>query len=568
MKSETSHFFFRYIASKLRHTFLPVLLKSAGFFIPMCIGFLQVNAQDSLSLSDLSSFKQASPSWHISGAVKADLNTANKLTFSSGSGILVNAPDGDHAGVDLYSTKEYGDMDVELDYMMAKGSNSGIYLQGRYEIQLLDSWGVVTSKPGDNGGIYERWDESKPAGQNGYQGYAPRQSVSKAPGLWQHLKISFLAPRFDAAGKKIANAKMTRVELNGVVIHDNIELFGPTRGGGEEEKSTGPIRIQGDHGAVAFRNIVFTNYSNPKPQLKNLQYSVYKGLYEDEPKTYEKLRTLEKGQMIQLTSNLSKLPDTFLIRYTGALTVNTGGEYTFNMFTSAGKGLLKIDGQVVTPFSTRRRGTTKIVLPEGEHSFELLYSKFMDWGRPAVNLSVAGPGIREYLLSDANIPAGGDPVDPILIEANTNTLLRSFMDIKGKRVTHAVSVGSPTGVHYTYDMDNAAIVQVWRGGFLDATPMWHERGDGSSRPMGSAQRFGFPVLGVAKISSQADKWPTDTVGSGYRPKGYSLDDQDRPVFSNILYGSLVTDAIQVSKDNYGITREITLKKPTVNLFVK
>jgi hypothetical protein len=107
----------------------------------------------------------------------------------------------------LFTKTVYGDADLELDYMMAKGSNSGIYLQGRYEIQLLDSWGTVNPKSGDNGGIYERWDDSKPEGQQGYDGHAPRQNASRAPGLWQHIKISFQAPRFDGKGQKIAMPK-------------------------------------------------------------------------------------------------------------------------------------------------------------------------------------------------------------------------------------------------------------------------------------------------------------------------------------------------------------------------
>jgi hypothetical protein len=80
---------------------------------------------------------------------------------------------------------------------MATESNSGIYLQGRYEIQLLDTWGATAIRSGSNGGIYERWNESRPNGQKGYMGYAPRQNASRAPGLWQKLKISFQAPRFD-----------------------------------------------------------------------------------------------------------------------------------------------------------------------------------------------------------------------------------------------------------------------------------------------------------------------------------------------------------------------------------
>ena len=200
-----------------------------------------------IPLDDLSAFQNPGKSWQIAGGVTAELDDENELETVDGKGVLVNEPSRRNKGKDLVTNAEYGDMDLELDYMMAKGSNSGVYLQGRYEVQLEDSWGVKTPTSANNGAIYERWDESKPNGQKGYQGYAPRQNVSRAPGLWQNLKISFQAPRFDASGKKIENAKILRATLNGVVIHENVELFGPTRGAmGNNEVPSGPLRLQGD----------------------------------------------------------------------------------------------------------------------------------------------------------------------------------------------------------------------------------------------------------------------------------------------------------------------------------
>ncbi len=83
---------------------------------------------------------------------------------------------------------------------------------------------------------------------------------------------------------------------------------------------------------------------------------------------------------------------------------------------------------------------------------------------------------------------------------------------------HAVSVGSPSNLHYTYDLEKGTVLQVWRGEFLDATPMWHDRGDGSSRPRGSVTLLGDDML-LGKTNGQS-KWVADTTGSGYRPKGY------------------------------------------------
>lgn len=534
----------------------------------ICLGmlfFISSVAQDSVTLNNLSFFRQPPASWRLAADVKADLNTNNVLMITDGGGVLVNLPDKKNSGADLYSNLEHGDADVEFDYMMAKGSNSGIYLQGNYEVQLIDYWGSDHRGPGDNGGIYQRWDDSRGKGKEGFEGYAPRQVVSKAPGLWQHLKISFQAPRFDNANKKIENAKMLRVELNGVVIHENVELTGPTRGGMGAEKAAGPLRIQGDHGPVAFRNIRFTSYDKPRPELTNLRYSVYKGMFEKEP-NYAKLPPEAEGPSVILSSNLNNLPDTFMLRYTGTLKVKEPGEYRFNLFTAAGLGLLKINNKVVAPFG-RRNGAINVNLPAGDSPFELLYSKFLDWAKPSIGLAVAGPGIREYLISDAN-SYSGDPVDPILVEAPQNTLLRSFIDIPNRRIVHAVSVGTPSGIHYTYDMDNGAIAQVWRGGFLDATPMWHERGDGSSRPTGSVLLLGKPSLNIGLLSASTASWKTDTSGTGFRPKGYVLDAENRPVFKYMIYGTTVSDSIRVLENNKGITRQISIQNPVRDLYVR
>ena len=208
-----------------------------------------------------------------------DLNEAGKGKISSGTGILVNDLSGkakDH----LITNMEHGDIDIELDFMMDKGSNAGIYLQGRYEIQMFDSWGVHPVKVTDCGAIYERWDDKRPEGMQGFEGHPPAQNVSKAPGLWQHYRIEFRAPRFDANGKKIQNARFVKVIHNGVVIHENVEVTGPTRAAAfQDEKSMGPLLIQGDHGPVAIRNIKYKAYTGERVTLSDLKLSAYEGRF-------------------------------------------------------------------------------------------------------------------------------------------------------------------------------------------------------------------------------------------------------------------------------------------------
>jgi Domain of Unknown Function (DUF1080) len=550
----------RYSSLHSRWLWLLCLLASPGF------------SQTTLPLTDLSAFRPTEPNWRVAGSASASPTLANALSAATGTGVLVNMPAKPAYGsqYNLLTKLEHGDLDLDFDFMMARGSNSGVYLQGRYEVQLFDSWGVKSPKTYDVGSIYERWDERQPDGKKGYDGHPARQNASRAPGLWQHLKISFQAPRFDASGKKTENARMIRVELNGVMIQEDVELSGPTRGPAfDNEAVTGPIMIQGDHGPVAFRNIRYVNYDKPRPELRDLTYSVFKGRIEKETDMAGLKAPEAQGASLVLSSTVSRIPNDFLIRYTGTLRVAEPGEYKFNLGVPGGGGVLRINNQPVIA-RAEWGGQGKASLPKGDLPFELLYSKFVDWVKPGLGLAVSGPGVREFVISDQNA-GDGDVTDPILIDAAQQPILRSFMDLPGVmnpqgkpfRVVHAVSVGDAAeAVHYTYDMDNGALVQLWRGQFLDATPMWHDRGDGSSRPLGMTQLFGKPALTLARLATPDAAWPTDTTGSGYRPKGYAFDETDRPTFRYVLGGATVEDQIRPLAGGQGISRTLSVSGGT------
>jgi hypothetical protein len=87
-------------------------------------------------------------------------------------------------------------------------------------------------------------------------GIVPRARADRPPGQWQSYHYWFQAPKFDASGKKIAPAKFLRILHNGQLIHENVERLGPTTAAMTiPEAPTNPLMLQGDHGAVAFRNI-------------------------------------------------------------------------------------------------------------------------------------------------------------------------------------------------------------------------------------------------------------------------------------------------------------------------
>jgi hypothetical protein len=154
--------------------------------------------------------------------------------------------------VNLVSDEKFGDVELYLEFMIAKGSNSGVYLHGLYEVQIFDSWdSTEPMTTSDCGAIYHRW-----INEQGVGGSAPSRNASRRPGEWQSYYIWFRAPRFDANGRKTENARFIRVVHNGLSIQNSVEVDGPTRAAMNiPEAATNPIMLQGDHGPVAYRNI-------------------------------------------------------------------------------------------------------------------------------------------------------------------------------------------------------------------------------------------------------------------------------------------------------------------------
>ncbi|NUQ63547.1 MAG: DUF1080 domain-containing protein [Pirellulales bacterium] len=194
--------------------------------------------------------------WQVKGSPEKSLWTVGtaslktgdprQIAVAPGGSELINA--GSH-GLDLYCDAKFGDARIELEVMVPKGSNSGIYVMGEYEIQVLDSFGKGDDLGmGDMGAIYSF--------------AVPRKNACKAPGQWQQFVIEYLAPRFNAAGNKTANARILKVTLNGETIHENVELTKQTPGGvAGKESAEGPLMFQGNHGPVAYRNIKITPLS-------------------------------------------------------------------------------------------------------------------------------------------------------------------------------------------------------------------------------------------------------------------------------------------------------------------
>ncbi|MHC4173242.1 MAG: 3-keto-disaccharide hydrolase [Planctomycetota bacterium] len=148
----------------------------------------------------------------------------------------------------IITIKEFADVKLHLEFRTpfmpdARGQgrgNSGVYLQGRYEVQVLDSYGLE-GKDNECGGIY--------------QVAPPLVNMCAPPMQWQTYDIMFQAPRFDSAGKPIRDARMTVIH-NGVKIHDNVEISKATKAApGGDVSQRGGIYLQDHSNPVQYRNI-------------------------------------------------------------------------------------------------------------------------------------------------------------------------------------------------------------------------------------------------------------------------------------------------------------------------
>lgn len=145
------------------------------------------------------------------------------------------------------SKQKFGDFTLHVEFRTpfkptARGQgrgNSGVYLQDRYEVQVLDSFGLK-GENNECGGIYSK--------------LKPRLNACFPPLSWQTYDIDFEAARFDADGKKTKDAIAT-VRQNGILIQDHADISGSTPGGQPEKAEPGPIQLQGHGNPVYFRNI-------------------------------------------------------------------------------------------------------------------------------------------------------------------------------------------------------------------------------------------------------------------------------------------------------------------------
>ncbi len=525
--------------------------------LPLRAQTLPVLPPDEVPMHDLSAFSNPSQVWRIAGDVQTDLRTQRELVTEPGTGVLVGTPS-NLPDADLVTRWEHGDLDLELEVMLAAGATSGILFQGRYEVQLADSWTKDVSTFADMGAIDRQ-------GHPSLAGIPPRTNVAKAPGLWQHLRIEFRAPRFDDTGRKTANARFLKVELNGVVVQQDVEVSAPTTEAiFDDERPTGPLVIQ--NGAVAIRRPGVKRYERQAPLLQSLHYNVYEG-------QFHRLSDLEGkspaygGELDRISWEVLRTRNDFAIVYEGDLPVPASGRYQFGMICEGGCRLEIGDGYRLGPEAAGFgwfADASPVDLEAGTHPFRVIYYKSNRWWRPTLEVYVEGPGFERTPLHEV-VPGRYRETDPIHAEVGPEPrLLRSFFEYEGTKLTHVLSVGSPASVHFSYDLASATLLQAWRGPFLDVTQMWHERGEPQlAVPLGSALTFpSAPLLSRGDAAGPAADAP-DPV---YR--GYELDENGYPSFRYEIGEVTLLDHLEVAGDGTEIRRSLKVEGERNGLWLR
>jgi len=528
-----------------------------------------------MDLNNLDSFESPSANWQLAGDVFMDTYQDQHVDAIDGTGVLVNTAEGNQPQ-DIYTSLDHGDIDLSFDFMMARESNSGIYLQGRYEIQLFDSWGINKPRFSDLGGIYQWWEDGRGVG-----GTAPNVNAALAPGVWQHMEIKFRAPRFNEQGQKIDNARLEEVILNGKVIHTDLELIHPTGGAmSNEEAPFGPLRIQGDHGPVAIKNIRYKRYDNAPLQLSDISYKYYEMALEegDDPASIIASSNIKtEGTARQLTLNEIERTGEFAIVYEGSLEVPEPGTYLFELRTDGGN-LLEIDGNLLLQNGADNRWwsphTAEVDLLEGTHNITLTYFRGEDGDSPVLSLLAEGPGIEKHALHMSSaFPANIQNVYlPKLIDPEDKPIvMHGFMQMPDRVHPHSAAVGFPEDVHFGIDLNNGSLMKMWKGDFLDVSSMWVGRGGGNlSLNEKAALTFsGAPAM--AFLDSRDTAWPDSLQENvSFDMRNYRFADENQLMIKYQMNEIIFEDHLVPHNDGKELMRtiRITESESANNLYLR
>lgn len=499
-------------------------------------------------LENLSAFASPSEAWSIAGNAFA-ATTAGEFTKEEGTGALICTNE-TNTRTTLSTQMEHGDLEMDLKFLLPKDGQAQLWLQGRYAIQLEDAWGQESRRCGMLLGSTPTDDRQAPV------------NASRAPGLWQHLSLYFEAPRFDTAGEKISNAKLHYLRLNGYTLLENVEITAPSVGANNtDEVAEAALVFASLQQSAAFKDIRYKAYTLDQLQVSNIQYKIYQGDWDHLP-SIDTLTATSAGTKEDFDVEMEGLKDKYAMSFSAQLEVPVAGEYLFETRIDDG-GDLFIDGELLIhndgePGMGTERGM--ITLTEGVHTIDLTYYQDV-WGK-RLFVFYEGPNIKRQSLGAKEVteaPRQG-PNKLVVNPDDSPELIRSFVNHKGEKRNFPISVGSPLGIHYTFDLEEGTLLHAWRGEFADVTNMWVGRGHSQLLIPGNASAQASAGVSVARLDDPKGTWPVG-LPAGYSIDGYDLDSEGYPIFKYQYEGLQLSDQVLPTNDG-NIERTITIDSGT------
>ena len=377
--------------------------------------------------------------------------------------------------------------------------------------------------------------------------------LMKAPGLWQTVDMWY------KTGGTKGPSVLEKLALNGVTVRETQTLT---------NNKLGPLTVMASTGTVSVRNMGYRVMSPQKVAQWSgpLSYTIVEGGYIQNPQEAARKKVLKQDTTTQLNYEVAfGQPRQYSIFFSGKLNVLQTGDYLFDL-NQGGLAALWIDGKEIIPIQHLELGqpnSGKATLNAGPHDVTVYFSR--SWFRPGLGLFVSQAGTRpQPLHATASLPEP-DPVAVVSVNPdysdamNPSQRIRSFVQVPGEKTkrTHSMSVGSPTGMHYTVDLNQMALLQAWKGDFANVTEMWYERGEPQLlTPLGAVVRLPAQSA-LTVLTNENTAWPDSLGENVLQYKGLTLDKKGIPTIEYSLAGSTVTDVIRPEGDALVRTLSIT-----------
>ncbi|MGB3800455.1 MAG: PA14 domain-containing protein [Lewinella sp.] len=361
-----------------------------------------------------------------------------------------------------------------------------------------------------------------------------RSSVDIRPDVWQNLELAYLPATASTPALLVATY------LNGNLVYYQQPLSGGA--------SAGPLTLEVTAGEVAVTGFSTSSQAGKASSMTSdgevdlnlplIHYAYYD--VDGSPATYDAYDSQTPAKEGYISRfDLGAIRDEnrdYAIRFEADLDVPKAGPYTFFLRSSTHSALF-IDGEEVVGLGPDTEGIENegtVNLSEGTHEVRLDHYQQTNWNHLLLKYAYG----EEERRSFNDMPEGQAMATPRSAEAtpvetdDRPYLLRSFLNFPMARVydytqkrTHVINVGEADGPHYSYDLQNGSLLQVWRGPFVDVSEMWEGRGEPQVvRALGPAVAFD----GRPQWTGDGGSWPEESTD--LRHRRYELDGDGRPTF--------------------------------------